>query len=427
VVTKNAININTSASGTILQGAGVGVTPAFSTATYPSTAGSSGKILISDGTNIVSSTPTYPNTAASTGKILRADGTNWSATTATFPDTAGTSGNVLTSDGTNWSSSAPAGGASTLYINYQWTNLGINYNAGTFTVKGATADLSGSNIAYITFQSDTTPGQSVTIGVTANQDFIDDAGASEIVGNLFGFTSGVAITVDVPFFIYAVINDAENAVSFMLSREPGRKLSPASANIGTPASAVADVQSAFFAFNSVTVADYDTNPCVLVGSIRMRMSASNDWTVQALNNKFDGIGNFQAGNTFSMPLGQMGATTSAITVNAGTPPVFTTTNTTYRISPEGIVLYSVYLFGDGGTDGSGATNAQIVAPYLLPTTAPPLGSAIIATPAIAASVGIALCSSQSIVFYVGAVLQTWGLFTNGTRQIQFTISYNTLF
>jgi hypothetical protein len=38
---------------------------------------------------------------------LRADGTNFVATTATFPDTAGSSGNVLTSDGTNWSSTAP--------------------------------------------------------------------------------------------------------------------------------------------------------------------------------------------------------------------------------------------------------------------------------------------------------------------------------
>jgi len=31
--------------------------PSYSTATYPATAGTSGKILISDGTNIVSSTP----------------------------------------------------------------------------------------------------------------------------------------------------------------------------------------------------------------------------------------------------------------------------------------------------------------------------------------------------------------------------------
>lgn len=65
----------------------MGTAPTFSTATYPSTAGTSGKVLISDGTNIVSSTPTFPNSASSAGKILRADGTNWVATTSTYPDT----------------------------------------------------------------------------------------------------------------------------------------------------------------------------------------------------------------------------------------------------------------------------------------------------------------------------------------------------
>ncbi len=78
-------NVGTAASGKVLQGAGTGIGPTFSTATYPST-------------------------ATGTGKILRADGTNWVATTATYPDTAGTSGNVLTSDGTNWTSAAASGG-----------------------------------------------------------------------------------------------------------------------------------------------------------------------------------------------------------------------------------------------------------------------------------------------------------------------------
>lgn len=79
-------------SGQVLQSAGASADPAFSTATYPST-------------------------ATGTGKILRADGTNWVATTATFPDTAGSSGNVLTSDGTNWSSSPASGGGIT------WTEV----------------------------------------------------------------------------------------------------------------------------------------------------------------------------------------------------------------------------------------------------------------------------------------------------------------
>ena len=62
MATNGSQNIATAATGTVLQGAGVGTTPVFSAATYPST-------------------------AAGTGTLLRADGTNWVATTATYPTT----------------------------------------------------------------------------------------------------------------------------------------------------------------------------------------------------------------------------------------------------------------------------------------------------------------------------------------------------
>jgi len=58
----NMSNIGKGATGTILQGAGTGASPNFSTATYPAT-------------------------ATGTGTLLRADGTNWSATTSTYPNT----------------------------------------------------------------------------------------------------------------------------------------------------------------------------------------------------------------------------------------------------------------------------------------------------------------------------------------------------
>lgn len=84
MATNNSKNEPTDTSGKVLQGQGVGTTSAFSTATYPST-------------------------ATSTGVILRADGTNWVATTATYPTTAGSAGNALTSDGTNFNSTAYKG------------------------------------------------------------------------------------------------------------------------------------------------------------------------------------------------------------------------------------------------------------------------------------------------------------------------------
>lgn len=55
MVTNNATNTATGASGTILRGAGVGTAPTFSTATYPATAGTTGNVLTSNGTNWSSS------------------------------------------------------------------------------------------------------------------------------------------------------------------------------------------------------------------------------------------------------------------------------------------------------------------------------------------------------------------------------------
>ena len=57
MATNNSSNQNTGATGTILRGAGVGSPPTFSTATYPATAGISGNVLTSDGTNFISSPP----------------------------------------------------------------------------------------------------------------------------------------------------------------------------------------------------------------------------------------------------------------------------------------------------------------------------------------------------------------------------------
>lgn len=81
-----AILSGTATAGKVLQ-SGASSAPTWSTSTYPTGSVTSGKIIISDGTNFIASTPTYPNSASGTGTILRADGTNWSATTTTYPNT----------------------------------------------------------------------------------------------------------------------------------------------------------------------------------------------------------------------------------------------------------------------------------------------------------------------------------------------------
>lgn len=62
------------------------------------TAGSSGQLLQSGGASAdpTWTTATFPSTATSTGTILRADGTNWGATTTTYPATT-TAGTILVS------------------------------------------------------------------------------------------------------------------------------------------------------------------------------------------------------------------------------------------------------------------------------------------------------------------------------------------
>jgi len=59
---------------------------AWSTATYPITSGTAGKVIISDGTNYLTSTSVFPNTVGAAGRILRSDGTVNAYTTATYPD-----------------------------------------------------------------------------------------------------------------------------------------------------------------------------------------------------------------------------------------------------------------------------------------------------------------------------------------------------
>jgi len=180
-----------------------------------------------------------------------------------------------------------------------WDNLGIALASGVFTVQGARGRaLSSANPAYIILQSQGTPGQFVKYTVTANQSFIDDVGVSEIIDNLFGLTTGVAYAQDIPFYIYAVPNDAETAIAFMISRIPHSTNSPVAALIGAPDDAVADIQASFFSFDSLDESVYDQNPCLNIGSFRMQMSASDDWTVTALGIR-DGIGKWQQVNLLS--------------------------------------------------------------------------------------------------------------------------------
>lgn len=160
MATNNAGNIGTASSGQALQSAGAGSALTFSTPTYPSSSGSAGKILRSDGTNNIYSTATYPDTAGTSGNVLTSDGTNWTSS-------AFSGGNLLIASKNITSSqvkalhatpieiiAAPGAGKGIVVVgaaaklNYGGTNVftaGASQTIGIFYNNGTTAIISGAN------------------------------------------------------------------------------------------------------------------------------------------------------------------------------------------------------------------------------------------------------------------------------------------
>lgn len=244
------------------------------------------------------------------------------------------------------------------YRNQYCENLGITYSGSTFTIcSGDGSAFSANNLGYVNISSKTY-GREVLIPISSNVSFVDSTGSSEISGNLFGLTTSIATTVDIPFYIYAVLNDAENAVAFMISRVPFSRASPPAATIGMPSSAVADTTISFFSFDNITAADYESNPCLCLGSFRMRMNSSNDWAVQTLNGT-DGIGQFQEGQIFSFPRGQFSAASSKFFLNnGGTAPDDAAGTYYYTINPYSAVVITDF-YCTALTGGSGAVELRL--------------------------------------------------------------------
>ena len=200
-------------------------------------------------------------------------------------------------------------------------NLAFTFSAGTFSMTAADGSaLSSINKGFVRVSKKTSQGTFLYIPVTANQTFIDSSGASTIIGNLFGLSTGIAYTSTIPFFVYGVVNDAEDEIAFMISRFPLTFVSPVAAKIGQSGSAIASTQGSFFSLKSITATDFESNPTVRLGSFQMQMNASDDWAVTAFDSN-DGIGAFQQQNRFAVPLGTFGAKAgNAFIDNGGTAP-----------------------------------------------------------------------------------------------------------
>jgi len=200
------------------------------------------------------------------------------------------------------------------------SNLGITYAAGVLSVAGANGSaLSASNPAYAIMQSKTA-GALKKYTIIENMAFT----IANMTNNLFGETTSIAYASTIPFFLYLVCNDSETDVIATLCRVPGMSTSPVAAEIGAPDDAVANAQFSMFSYKNIDETLYNSNPCIMIGSDRMTMSAIDVWTVTALTAQ-DGIGKFQEGKVFSMPVGTRGAAAGTyIYTSGGTATIFTT-------------------------------------------------------------------------------------------------------
>lgn len=254
-------------------------------------------------------------------------------------------------------------------------NGAFSYSAGTFSVVGADGNaLSASNKLKAVVKKST--GAPLVVTFTSSPSFQDDAHASDsdFVGTgtmSWGTTAAVAWGSDMPFLLGICTADDSGTTPVMVIARGPVATTGASTNIGyhdnAPSSAS---QNNVFALTASDVTVSHANrPITWIGSFRMTKSASDDWTVTALDYG-DGINNFYNFGTreYDMPTGQNGATSGKFFANnGGTAPTYTAINVyKYSISMDGQVFVRCRFRNTaGGTPGAGAVSAQLILPTLV--------------------------------------------------------------
>lgn len=194
-------------NGQVLQvasGAAAGL--AYSTATYPTVATSTGSFIYANGTNFVASTSLWPNTVGSAGKIILSDGTTNVYSTPLWPTTAGASGSVVISDGTNkinstslWPNTVGTAGkiirSDGTTNAYTTSTFADTYAVSTLLFAGsanAVIGLATANSAQLVTGSTGVPAWSGTM--TNGQMIIGSTGATPTVGTITG-SGNITVTV----------------------------------------------------------------------------------------------------------------------------------------------------------------------------------------------------------------------------------------
>lgn len=167
--------------------------------TEADTSPSAGLFLLSDGSVYKHSAYQLPTSVSTSGKMMQSNGANIVMSTPTYPATAGASGNVLTSNGTDWTSAAPSGGGGTpggSNTQVQFNDSGAfggdadftwNKTTNLLTINGsavAVQDDAANNAAIfpITVRHTTTGTAAVGMGVGISYETENSGGSNSIQG-----------------------------------------------------------------------------------------------------------------------------------------------------------------------------------------------------------------------------------------------------
>ena len=189
--TSSIVATATGSAGQVLTSGGASANPAWTTATFPATAGAAGTILRSDGTNWVASTDTYPNTVVA-GDIVIATATN---VIGSLADVA--VGQLLASGGVGaapaYTGSPSVSGNMTAATGFVATaaGAGITLNSGA-TSGTTTATLNGRS-GQVTITTPTiSAGATFTMTITNSS---ITGSSTQVLYGITGGTTGSAITI----------------------------------------------------------------------------------------------------------------------------------------------------------------------------------------------------------------------------------------
>lgn len=259
-------------------------------------------------------------------------------------------------------------------------NLGVDYTSGRFQMTQADGSaLSSSSPAKVEVAVTSSLGQRQYLSLEKPYKIDDDSHASlhDLTGWYPFQDSGDNWNEDRPFFLYVIAHDTPSSdPAIGISLCPNYFQAPAAGEINVSGTINSVSQESMLLFEisdgaggwtTPTIANYDTNACICVGSIRMQITdtGNDDWTIQALN-ATDGIGRFQEGVVFTAPNGTIGtyAAFFAIDPGAGGAITFTTGSCAYTIDRMGYANVQQE-WNINTAQSSNAADLQLALPYYI--------------------------------------------------------------